>query len=161
MGVAGCGKSSLAALLAKAESSTLIEGDDYHSTQSRAKMAAGVALTDADRDGWLSCLSELLRASPGGVVLTCSALKRVYRERLRKAAPGLKFVFLEITPQQALARVTARAKNHFFSSNLVDSQFETLEEPTDEPDVLRLDATAGLPQLQDAVLAWLKTKEIA
>jgi gluconokinase len=161
MGVAGCGKSSLAALLAKAESSTLIEGDDHHSAASRAKMAAGVALTDADRDGWLSCLSELLQANPSGVVLTCSALKRVYRERLRKAAPGLKFVYLEIAPQQALARVTARAQNHFFSSNLVESQFATLEDPTDEPDVLRLDATAGLPQLQDAVLAWFKAKEIS
>jgi gluconokinase len=106
-------------------------------------------------------LSELLQANPSGVVLTCSALKRVYRERLRKAAPGLKFVYLEIAPQQALARVTARAQNHFFSSNLVESQFATLEDPTDEPDVLRLDATAGLPQLQDAVLAWFKAKEIS
>ena len=161
MGVAGCGKSSLAALLAQAEGLTLIEGDDHHSAASRAKMAAGVALTDADRDGWLSRLSELLQSSPGPVVLTCSALKHAYRERLRNAAPGLKFVFLDITPQQALARVTARAQSHFFSSNLVESQFATLEDPTDEPGVLRLDATASLPELHHAVLAWLKTMEVA
>lgn len=161
MGVAGCGKSSLAALLAQAEGLTLIEGDDHHSAASRAKMAAGVALTDADRDGWLSRLSELLQSRPGRVVMTCSALKRAYRDRLRSAAPGLRFVFLDITPQQAHARVTARAETHFFSSDLVDSQFATLEDPTDEPGVLRLDATASLPELHRAVRVWLKTMEAA
>jgi len=155
MGVAGCGKSSLAALLAQTKGWVLIEGDDHHSAASRAKMRDGIALTDADRDGWLNRLSELLQTHPGGMVLTCSALKRAYRERLRQAAPGLQFVFLEITPQQALARVTARAQNHFFSSSLVESQFATLEDPTGEPGVLRLDATADLPQLQSAALSWL------
>ena len=161
MGVAGCGKSSLAALLAQEVGLMLIEGDDHHSVASRAKMAAGVALTDADRDGWLSRLSEQLQANPGHVVMTCSALKRAYRERLRSAAPGLQFVFLDITPQQALARVSARAQDHFFSSSLVDSQFATLEDPTDEPGVLRLAATASLSELHRAVRSWLKSMEVA
>jgi gluconokinase len=161
MGVAGCGKSSLAALVAKGCGLPLVEGDDHHSASNREKMRQGVALTDADRDGWLTTLGSLLQAHPHGVVLACSALKRAYRERLRSAAPGLQFVFLEITPQQALARVTARAQSHFFSASLVDSQFATLEVPTSEPGVLCLNAMASLPQLHSAVTRWLHARELA
>jgi gluconokinase len=157
MGVAGCGKSSLGAALAQATGLKLVEGDDYHSPASRAKMSHGVALTDADRDGWLGVLSEQLRAHPESMVLTCSALKRAYRERLRQAAPGLGFVFLDISRDQAQARVAARASLHFFSSSLVDSQFATLEAPTGEPGVLRVDAMRSLAQLQADVMAWLAT----
>ena len=74
MGVAGCGKSSLGAALAQAEGLPLIEGDDHHSPVSREKMRQGIALTDADREGWLATLGHLLQAQPQGVVLTCSAL---------------------------------------------------------------------------------------
>src|SRR3990167_3194710 len=96
MGVAGCGKSSLGRALAEALSLPLVEGDDFHSPESRDKMSRGVALTDADRDGWLDTLGEQLLSRPDGAVLTCSALKRAYRERLRAARPGLRFVFLDI-----------------------------------------------------------------
>jgi gluconokinase len=89
------------------------------------------------------------------LVLTCSALKRAYRERLRQAAPGLRFVFLDIGREQAQARVAARAAQHFFSTTLVDSQFATLEAPTGEPGVLRVDALKPLAQLQAEVTAWL------
>ena len=88
MGVAGCGKSSLGAALAQAEGLPLVEGDDFHSAANRAKMSQGIALTDADRDGWLDILGQQLQAHPGGMVLTCSALKRRYRDRLRLARPG-------------------------------------------------------------------------
>lgn len=155
MGVAGCGKSSLGAALAQATGLTLVEGDDFHSPASRAKMSQGVALLDADRDGWLGTLSEQLRGHPKGLVLTCSALKRAYRERLRQAAPGLRFVFLDISREQAQARVLARASQHFFSTSLVDSQFATLEAPTGEAGVLRVDALKPLEQLQAEVTAWL------
>lgn len=155
MGVAGCGKSSLGAAVAQAAGLRLVEGDDFHSAESRAKMARGIALLDADRDGWLSVLSAQLRAHPEGLVLTCSALKRVYRERLRQAAPGLRFVFLDIGREQAQARVAARAQLHFFSTTLVDSQFATLEVPTGEAGVLRVDALKSLSQLQADVTAWL------
>ena len=161
MGVAGCGKSSLAALVAQTQGLSLIEGDDFHSADSRAKMSQGIALTDADREGWLSRLGEELRQHPQGAVLSCSALKRQYRERLRAAAPGLRFVFLEIGREQAQQRVTARAPQHFFSTSLVDSQFATLESPVAEALVLRLDATAPLTQLQAKVEAWLKQGETA
>ena len=155
MGVAGCGKSSLATLVAQTQGLSLIEGDDFHSADSRAKMSQGIALTDADRAGWLSRLGEELRQHASGAVLSCSALKRQYREQLRAAAPGLRFVFLEIGREQAQQRVTARAPQHFFSTSLVDSQFATLESPIGEARVLRLDATAALPQLQAEVAAWL------
>ena len=155
MGVAGCGKSSLGAAVAQSAGLTLLEGDDFHSPANRAKMSQGIALTDADRDGWLATLSAQLRAHPEGLVLTCSALKRAYRERLRQAAPGLRFVFLDIDREQAQIRVAARAAQHFFSTSLVDSQFATLETPTGEAGVLRVDALHSLAQLQAEVMAWL------
>ena len=159
MGVAGCGKSSLGAALARAEGLRLIEGDDYHSADSRAKMSHGIALTDADRDGWLTRLADELRAAPEGAVLSCSALKRAYRERLRAAAPGLRFVFLDITHEQAQQRVAAR--EHFFSTRLVESQFATLESPTGEPGVLRVDALDPLDRLQTQVSDWLRHRPTA
>lgn len=154
MGVAGCGKSSLGEQLAQAMGLPLVEGDDHHSPANRDKMARGIALTDADRADWLATLGAQLQARPGGAVVTCSALKRAYRDRLRQAAPGLRFVFLEIGKAEAHARVGARA-SHFFSSSLVDNQFATLESPVGEAGVLRLDATRPLAQLQTAVTDWL------
>ncbi len=160
MGVSGCGKSSLAAAVAQAEGLPWIEGDAHHSEASREKMRLGVALTDADRAGWLERLADQLRSHPQGCVLACSALRRSYRERLRAAAPGLRFAFLDIAAAEALARVAARSA-HFFSPSLVDNQFATLESPVDEPRVLRLDATAALSELQTQVSAWLRTEELA
>ena len=157
MGVAGCGKSSLGVAVAHATGLALVEGDDFHSPASRAKMSQGIALTDADRDGWLGVLGEQLRAHPEGMVLTCSALKRSYRERLRQAAPGLRFVFLDIPREQSQARVSARAQQHFFSTTLVDSQFATLEDPTGEAGVLRVDALKSRATLQAEVSQWLGT----
>lgn len=153
MGVAGCGKSSLGAAFAAAHGLVLVEGDAFHSAESRRKMGQGIALTDADRAGWLQVLGAELQARPG-VVLTCSALRRAYRAQLRAAAPGLRFAYLEIGREQALARVQTRAA-HFFSASLVDSQFATLEPPTGEPGVLRLDATAPMPQLLEQIDRWL------
>ncbi len=158
MGVAGCGKSSLGQALAQAEGLRLVEGDDFHGEASRAKMSQGIALTDADREGWLESLGQQLRLHPEGLVLTCSALKRAYRDRLRRAAPGLRFVFLDISREAAQARVAARAATHFFSLSLVDSQFATLESPVGEPGVLRVDALLPIPQLQQQVAAWLRSE---
>jgi gluconokinase len=160
MGVAGCGKSSLGAALAAAEGLPLVEGDHFHSAESREKMARGTPLTDSDRAQWLVTLGEQLAAHPDGVVLTCSALKRAYRDRLRKAAPGLRFVFLEITRDAAQERVASRGA-HFFSASLVDSQFATLESPVGEPGVIRVDALEPLDLLQAHVSTWLHGREPA
>lgn len=155
MGVAGCGKSSLAAAIARDHGLALLEGDERHSEASLAKMRRGIPLTDADRDGWLATLAGELAAQPQGLVVTCSALRRAYRERLRQAAPGLRFVFLDIGLEAAKARVAARA-DHFFSAGMVDSQFATLESPAGEPGVLRVDATEPIDTLRARVAAWLQ-----
>lgn len=154
MGVSGCGKSSLAAALAQALGARFVEGDAHHSEANRAKMQQGIALTDADRDGWLGALAEQLRHPPLPVVLSCSALKRAYRERLRAASPGLRFVFLDIDRDEALRRVAARGSAHFFSASLVDNQFQTLERPVGETGVLRVDAREPLDRLLQAVRQW-------
>lgn len=159
MGVAGCGKSSLGAAVAQAQGLPLIEGDDHHSPASRAKMSQGIALTDADRDGWLAALGQLLQGHPEGAVLTCSALKKAYRDRLRAACPALRFAFLDIDRAHAAERVAARVNTHFFSTTLVDSQFATLESPVGEPGVLRLDALLPIPQLVQQLSAWLHATE--
>ncbi|MBI2770628.1 MAG: gluconokinase [Burkholderiales bacterium] len=159
MGVAGCGKSSLGLAVAQAEGLPVVEGDDFHGEASRDKMSRGIPLTDADRDGWLQLLGQQLRDHRDGLVLTCSALKRAYRERLRTDSPGLRFVFLEIAREHAQARVSARGEKHFFAASLVDSQFATLEEPSAEAGVLRVDALAPLSQLQRQVSDWLHSSE--
>lgn len=155
MGVSGCGKSSLAAVVGADLGLPLVEGDDHHSDHSRAKMRRGSALTDADRAQWLDRLAALLASHPAGLVLTCSALKRAYRERLRAASPGLRFVFMELTQDEAQRRVEARADAHFFPAGLVASQFATLESPLGERGVLRVDACAPLPALTAQVARWL------
>ncbi len=154
MGVAGCGKSTLAAQLARSLDIALIEGDDHHSERSQDKMRQGVALDDADRLPWLDVLGKLLARRNGGTVLTCSALKRPYRDRLRAAAPGLQIVFLDISPDAARSRVSGRPA-HLFPASLVSSQFEALESPLGEPGVLRIDAGQPLATQLDAVLDWL------
>ncbi|MFO1341490.1 MAG: gluconokinase [Burkholderiaceae bacterium] len=155
MGVAGCGKSTLAGALARALSATLIEGDDHHLPQSHEKMRRGVPLQDADREPWLGRLGDLLAGEPGPAVLTCSALKRRYRERLRTAVPALHTVFIEIPIEQSRARVAARA-GHLFPPALVASQFDALEPPLGEPGVLAVQAQAPLPEQLRQVLRWLE-----
>lgn len=156
MGVAGCGKSSLGQALAQALNLPLVEGDDFHLPTSVAKMKAGIPLEDADRTGWLDELGRQLQARPGGAVLTCSALRRSYRDRLRAASPGLYFAHLALTPAEALRRVAARAQ-HFFSPGLVESQFAALEPPEGEPGVIALDATQPLSTLTAQVVAQVAT----
>jgi gluconokinase len=154
MGVAGCGKSSVGLGLSALTGLTLIEGDDHHSAASREKMAGGVPLNDADRESWLERLAHLLRAHDASVVMTCSALRRIYRDQLRAASPGLRFLFLDVTRDTALARVAQRA-GHFFSACLVESQFATLEDPSREPGVLRVDGSLPLPDILGRAVGWL------
>jgi gluconokinase len=150
MGVAGCGKSSVAGRAARALGLPLIEGDDFHSPEAVAKMAAGQPLTDADRDGWLGRLGAELAARPAGAVLSCSALKRAYRDRLRAAVPALRFAWLQLDRDTALARVQRRP-GHFFPAALIDDQFAILEPPLHEAGVVALDATHA-PEAIDAAL---------
>jgi gluconokinase len=155
MGVAGCGKSVVGAELAARLELPLVEGDDFHPPGNIAKMRAGTPLDDADRAEWLQRLARVLQSHPGGAVLTCSALKRAYRDTLRGAVPRLCFVHLALTPHQALERVAART-DHFYPPSLVASQFETLEDPAGEPHVYVADATQHVDRLVEGAARWLE-----
>ena len=155
MGVAGCGKSTLARHCADALGLAYLEGDSFHPEANQQKMRNGLPLTDADRQGWLQALGAALQAERGGAVLSCSALKRSYREVLRGSQPGLRFAFLDISPEESLARVRSRAGAHLFPPSLVQSQFDSLEPPTGEPGVLRLDGTLPPEALGQSIVQWL------
>ncbi len=134
MGVSGSGKSTIAALLAARLHSPLLEGDSLHSAENIRRMSAGVALTDHDREGWLAAIAQHLAAAVDdsrGLIVTCSALKRAYRDALRRAAPQLLFIYLKGERQLLENRLSAR-HGHFMPATLLDSQLATLEEP--DPD---------------------------
>jgi gluconokinase len=146
MGVAGCGKSSLAQAWAAQRGWCFIEGDALHSAAARARMAAGRALDERHRRPWLARLARAMAAAPGPVVATASLLRRRHRQQLRVALPGLAFVHLQLPLAVAVARCAARS-GHFFPAALADSQFASLEATDQEPDVLPLDAQAPLAAL--------------
>lgn len=154
MGVAGCGKSTLAKALADALGCDFVEGDTFHLPESQRKMSAGIALDDADREPWLDRLAALLAGHPGDIVLACSALRRSYRDRLRRGAPDLRFVHIDIDREESYRRVASRS-GHLFPASLVDSQFETLESPVGEPGVFAVPATDPTARQVEAVLRWL------
>jgi gluconokinase len=155
MGVSGCGKSRVGAAIAERLGLPLIEGDEFHSEANRQRMREGIPLTDHDRADWLDQLGAELARRPGGAVLTCSALKVAYRDRLRAASPGLRFAWLDLEAQAAQARVAQRAE-HFFPAGLVATQFDALEPPTGEAGVLPLDALLPPEVIAGRVVAWLR-----
>lgn len=146
MGVSGCGKSTLAQALAARLDWPLLEADDFHNAANRAHMASGLPLTEAMREPWLASICSALRARSTDCVLACSALRRVHRERLRGLGWNTRFLLLEIDRDSAARRVEQR-RGHFMPSNLIDSQFDTLEWPLGEADVSRLDAQLPLREL--------------
>lgn len=154
MGVSGCGKSTLAAGIARALGAELIEGDQHHLPASKEKMRLGIALEDSDREPWLDYLGALMAHREGPTVLTCSALKRAYRQRLRRAEPSLRFVYVEIGEAAAMQRVLDRP-GHFFPASLVADQFRTLESPLGEAGTLAVDGQASTETQLDSVRAWL------
>ena len=157
MGVAGCGKSAVGQQLARQLGLPLIEGDDFHPAENIRKMRQGVPLTDADRAGWLRQLSQELAARTGGAVLTCSALKRAYRDALRGGPETLHrvaFIHLAISPAESLRRVAARP-GHFYPPSLVASQFAALQDPSGEDLVCVLDGTLPVERLATDATAWL------
>ncbi len=154
MGVSGCGKSAVGRRISAALNLPLIEGDDFHPPSNKQKMQQGTPLTDEDRAGWLQALARELAAQPLGAVLTCSALKTRYRDVLRSGVAQLKFLYLAVSPEEALRRVAKRS-GHFYPPSLVASQFEALEDPSPEPGVLALDASLPKPEVDAQVLQWL------
>lgn len=155
MGVSGCGKSTVGARLAEALKLPFLEGDVLHSERNVARMAAGVALSDEDRAGWLQSLAQRLQqahAAGQGMVLSCSALKRAYRDILRSGAPGLRFVYLHGERALLAARMAART-GHYMPLSLLDSQLATLEPPGMDENVLGFEVTEQADDIVAAVLA--------
>jgi gluconokinase len=133
MGVSGAGKTTIGRRLADALGWSFDDADDLHSGANKAKMAAGIALTDADRAPWLASINNLIARSLAqhtNLVLACSALKQSYRDRIVVEAARVKIVYLKGSPELIAARIADR-KSHFMNKNLLASQFETLEEPHD------------------------------
>jgi gluconokinase len=161
MGVSGCGKSSVAAELAGRLALPWIDADDLHSADAVARMRAGIALEDADRWPWLERIGAQLAdraAWPRGLIVACSALRRAYRDRLRSAVPGLRFLFLDGAPALIRDRLAART-GHYMPAGLLDSQLRTLERPgPEEADVLRVDIDADVASIAaSALAAWRGT----
>jgi gluconokinase len=132
MGVSGSGKSVVGAAFANALGVPFVEGDTYHPAENVERMSKGIPLTDLDREGWLRALAQRLRQSRDestGLVMSCSALKRSYRDILRAQTPDVQFVFLKGARELLSERLAAR-RGHFMPASLLDSQLATLEEPS-------------------------------
>jgi len=155
MGVSGCGKSTVGALLAEALGAAFADADAFHPPANIAKMSAGVPLTDEDRWPWLDAIGAWLdaRAAVGGVV-TCSALKRVYRARLLAGRRGVRLLHLHGEPALIGARQAAR-EGHFMPSSLMTSQFATLEPPGLEEGCITLSVAPPPAEIVAAALAAL------
>jgi gluconokinase len=158
MGVSGSGKTTVAELLAKKLGWPFMEGDRLHPPANVEKMRQGIPLTDADRAPWLDRIGEELKswgAERKSGVLTCSALKRAYRDRIRSARPDVRFIYIKGSEALISARVAAR-HHEFMPASLLRSQFNTLEEPTpDEPGIVTVDAVGSAEEEVAAVIATL------
>ncbi|HTJ36660.1 MAG TPA: gluconokinase [Dactylosporangium sp.] len=155
MGVAGTGKTTVGALLAGRLGWVYAEADDFHPAANVDKMAAGVPLTDADRQPWLAAIGRWIdeRAAAGepGVV-TCSGLKRVYRDRLREGRPQVRVVFLDGSRELIARRLTAR-HGHFMRAEMLDSQFADLEPPQPGEGVTVVPVDPPPNEIVEAILA--------
>ena len=156
MGVASCGKTSVAELLAEKLSAHFVEADRLHPAKNVAKMSAGNPLTDEDRWPWLAAVGASL-AGREGAVGSCSALKRIYREAIAKAAHRkVYFIFLSGPRELLQERISAR-QGHFMPPSLLDSQLRTLEEPAADELALKLDFAEPVEVLAEKAKAWLVT----
>ena len=148
--MSGCGKSTVGVALAARLKAPFVDADDLHPAANIAKMAAGHPLTDADRLPWLDVVGTWLAEHDDGVA-ACSALRRSYRDRLRRKAPGVFFVMLALGRDSALARVRGR-RDHFMPAALIDSQFAALEPLRPDERGMTVDATLPLDVIVDQVL---------
>lgn len=155
MGVSGCGKSTIGQALASASAVSFVEGDQFHPPANVTKMSAGMALNDDDRADWLLALQGKLgeaRQAGVGLVLSCSSLKRRYRDLLRSADPALHFAHLSGARELIAGRMLARV-GHYMPPSLLDSQFNDLQPLQADEAGITLVITAPPEQLVAQILA--------
>ncbi|WP_149085829.1 MULTISPECIES: gluconokinase [Microbacterium] len=144
MGPSGSGKSTVGAALAEALGARFVDGDDLHPLTNVEKMAAGIPLDDADRMPWLRVVGRTL-AGEGRIVVACSALRRRYRDAIRKEAPDATFAEL-VLDRDTLARRLGGRADHFMPATLMDSQLEALEPLAPDERGIRVEASLSLAQ---------------
>ena len=150
MGVSGSGKSTGGAALAQRLRVPFADADDFHPAANIAKMTAGHALDDHDRQPWLEAVGEwLVEHDRAGGVMTCSALKRSYRDQLRRQAPRIEILHLHGS-REVIARRQASRPGHFMPASLLDSQFATLEPLTPEEHGLVVDVDQSVDAIVQA-----------
>ncbi len=153
MGVSGCGKSTVGTRLAQQIGATFLDADDFHPPANVRRMRAGIALTDTERAPWLDALAARLAvagAADEAVVLACSALKRSYRDALRRGAPALTLVHLTGSAALLAERISARP-GHYMPPALLPSQLATLETPGGDERAITLDIAATTDDLVAAI----------
>lgn len=160
MGVSGSGKSTVGAALAQRLRVPFADADDFHPPANIAKMTAGEPLNDDDRYPWLESIGEWLaeRCDSGGV-MSCSALKRKYRDQLRRHCPSVEFLHLSGTPEVIAKRQSSRP-GHFMPASLLASQFETLEPLGDNERGLAIDVDQNIDAIIDTYVSQTATRTI-
>ena len=158
MGVSGSGKTLIGRALAQALALQFIEGDELHPPRNVTLMAAGTPLTDADRADWLATIAARLgqaHAAGQGLVVSCSALKRSYRDVLRSACPGLRLVHLHGSAALLHQRMLSRT-GHYMPASLLDSQLATLQPPAADEGAISVDIGPAPDQVAATALARLQ-----
>jgi gluconokinase len=157
MGVSGSGKTTIGEKLAPRLGLPFRDADEFHPPANVAKMASGVPLDDDDRGPWLDAIGAAIYAARNrGIVVTCSALKRIYRDRIRAAA-GVPVYFIHLDVSRAtLPERLASRRGHFFPPSLLDSQLATLELPTSDEKAIVVSAEGPVDEVTEAVLTALR-----
>nr|WP_240309109.1 gluconokinase [Corynebacterium pollutisoli] len=155
MGVSGSGKTTVGELLGARLGLPYRDGDDLHPQANIDKMAAGVPLTDEDRWPWLELVGQWLDDHPDGGIIGCSALKRSYRDLIRRMAPQVVFVHVHGT-RDVLDKRMSRRPGHFMPTSLLDSQLATLEPLADDEDGHVFNIAYSPGELVDQVADWLE-----
>ncbi|KXF83437.1 gluconokinase [Enterovibrio coralii] len=163
MGVCASGKSTIGENIAKQMNRKFIDGDDLHPRANIQKMSSGQPLNDDDRMPWLERIRDAafsLESKNEHGVIVCSALKKKYRDQIREGNENVTFLFLDGSKELILERMRARS-GHFMKENMVNSQFETLERPVDEPNTLMISIDGTLEEVIQRSVSALQEKETA
>lgn len=162
MGVSGSGKTLIGSKLAHALAIEFVEGDDFHSTENVQRMSSGIPLSDDDRAGWLHALARRIREANyanAGLVISCSALKRSYRDILRSEADNVQFIFLHGS-RGLIAERMAHREIHFMRQSLLDSQFAILEEPSLEENAWSYEISDSADRIVADIVARSSRQEV-